>query len=72
VLSSGVTGFCFDSKLRKSSEDLFFLVITKENWRPSQKNCVAASLKTLHEDTTIRAMQKSATTGCLETTQRNL
>jgi len=36
-LDSGVTGFCFDSKLRKCSEDLFFLVTTKENRRPLQK-----------------------------------
>ena len=31
-----LTGLCFDSKLRKCSKD-FFLVTTKENWRPSQK-----------------------------------
>ena len=36
VLNSGVTGFCFDSKLRKSIEDPFFGTM-KENWRPSQK-----------------------------------
>ena len=36
-LNSGVTSFCFDSKLRKCSEDLFFLGATKENWRPLQK-----------------------------------
>jgi len=36
-LNSGVTGFCFYLNLRKCSEDLFFLVTTKENWRPSQK-----------------------------------
>jgi len=35
-LNSGVTGFCFELKLRKCSENLF-LVTTKENWRPSQK-----------------------------------
>ena len=29
-------GFCFSSKLRKCSEDVF-LVTTKENWRHSQK-----------------------------------
>jgi len=36
VLNSGVTGFCFKWK---SSDDLasFFLVATKDNWRPSQK-----------------------------------
>jgi len=36
VLNGGVTGFCFELKLRKSSDD-FFLVAMKENWRPSQK-----------------------------------
>ena len=37
VLNSGITGFWFKLKLRKSSDDLFLLVATKENWRPSQK-----------------------------------
>ena len=61
VLNSGVTGFCFHSKLRKSSKDLFFLVATKENWRPSPaKICGAASLKTLREDPSVRALQKQA------------
>jgi len=36
VLNSSVTDFCFESKLRKSSDELF-LAATKENWRPSQK-----------------------------------
>jgi len=36
------------------------------------KICVAASLETVREYLTIRALQKSATTGCLETTQQNL
>ena len=36
------------------------------------KICVTASLETLREDPTVRTLQKSATTGCLETTQRNL
>jgi len=35
-LYSSVTGFCFNSKLRKCSEDLTLVVATKENWRPSQ------------------------------------
>ena len=39
----------------------FFLAATKENWRPSQKICVAASLETLHEAPTARVLQKSAT-----------
>ena len=30
MLNNSVTGFCFESKLRKSSDDLF-LVDTKEN-----------------------------------------
>jgi len=65
-LNSGVTGFCFDSKLRKCSED-FFLVATKENWRPSQKfEFSAASLETLRKDPTIRALQKSTTNRLFE------
>ena len=35
----------------------------------SAKICVAASLETLREDPTVCILQKSATTGCLETTQ---
>ena len=65
MLNSGVTGYCFDPKLRKSSEDLF-LVATKENWGPSQI-CAA-----LCEDPTVRALQKSATTGCLMVYKKNL
>jgi len=38
MLNGGVTGFCFELKLRKSSDD-FFLVAMKENWRPSQNLC---------------------------------
>ena len=70
MLNSSATGFCFESMLKKSRDDLF-LVATKENWRSSQKICVGASLETLHEDPSLHALQKSATTGCLETTQRN-
>ena len=33
------------------------------------KISVAASLETLHEDPTVHALLKSATTGCLENTQ---
>ena len=69
VLNSGVTGFCFESKLRKSSDDLFF-GRHEEKLETFAIICVAASLETLHEDPTIRALQKSATTGCLETTSR--
>jgi len=36
------------------------------------KICVAVSLETQREDPSIHALQKSATTGCLETTQRNI
>ena len=59
-------------KLRKSSDDHYMFGRHKGKWRPSQKICVAASLETLREDPTICAPQKSATTGCFETTQRNL
>jgi len=69
VLKSGVTGFCFDSKLRKSSKDLFF-GCHEGKLETFAKICVAASLETLREDPTVRALQK--TTGCLENTQRNL
>ena len=68
MLNSSVTGFCFESKL---SDNLFFLVATRENCRPLQK-FVTASLETVREDPTIRTLQKSMTTGYLETTQRNL
>ena len=50
----------------------FFLVAMKENWRTIAKIYGAVSLKSLREDPTVRALQKSATTGYLETTQRNL
>ena len=74
VLNSGVTGFCFDSKLRKSaSEDLFsFFGRHKGKLVTFAKICFAASLETLHEYPIVCALQKSATTGYLETTQRNL
>ena len=71
MLNSGVDGFCFDSKLKKSSEDLFsfsFLVATKENWRLSQKFVLERHWKLCAKI----PLQKSATTGYLETTQRNL
>jgi len=71
VLNSGVTGFCFDWKLRKSSEDLFF-GRHEEKLETFAKICAAASLETLRKDTNICILQKSTTTGCLETTQRNL
>ena len=63
-LNSGVTGLCFDLKLRKCSEDLFFffffLVATKENWSLSQKIFFGASLETLREDPTVRVRNKQA------------
>ena len=71
MLNSGVTGFCFNSKLRKSSEDLFF-GRHKGKLEGFAKICAVALLETLREDPTIRALQKSAKTGCLETTHRNL
>ena len=58
-LNSSVTGFCFDSKLRKCREDLFF-------WSPRRKIgqlckiCVAALLETLREDPTVRVHDKQA------------
>ena len=55
MLNSSVTGFRFESKLRKSSDDLF-LVAMKENWRPSQNLCRSIT-ETLREDPSIRAMQ---------------
>jgi len=71
MLNSGVTGFCFNSKLRKSSEDLFLFFFSRHEGKLDTfaKNCVAASLETLCEDPTVRALQMSVTTGCLETTQ---
>jgi len=71
VLNSGVTGFCFDSKLRKSIEDPIFWH-HEGKLETFAKICIAASLETLREDPTICALQKSATTGCLETAQGNL
>jgi len=59
-LNSGVTGFCFNSKLRKYSEDLFF-GHHEGKLETFAKICVAASLETLREDPTVRALQKSAT-----------
>jgi len=59
-LNSGVTGFCFDSKLRKCSEDLFFGQ-HEGKLETYAKICVAASLETLREDPTVCALQKSAT-----------
>jgi len=40
--------------------ETFFLVAMKENWRPSQKNCVAASLETLREDPAVCVHDKQA------------
>ena len=50
MLNSGVTGFCLDSKLRKSSEDHFFYFGHHEGELETlAKICVAVSLETLHE-----------------------
>ena len=71
-LNSGDTGFCFDLKLRKCSEDRFFyfyfLVATKENWRPLQKLCCSVTGNSARRPHRTRPQQ----TGCLETTQQNL
>ena len=54
-----LTGLCFNSNLKKFSEDLFF-------WSPRRKigdlrkNCVVASLETLREDPTVRIRDKQA------------
>ena len=62
-LNSGVTGFCFDLKLRKCSEDLFFFFFGCHEGKLETftKICVAASLETLRKDPTVLALQKSAT-----------
>ena len=55
-LNSGVTGFCFDSRLRKCSEDLSYFLFF---WFPQRKLetfakfCVAASPETLIQTTFI-------------------
>jgi len=64
VLNSSVIGFCYESKLRKSYDDCFFFGGYEGKLETFAKICVAASLETLHKDPTIRALQKSATTGC--------
>ena len=48
MLNSGVTGFWFESELRKSSDDLFF-GCHEGKFETFAKICVAASLGTLHE-----------------------
>jgi len=70
-LNSGVTGFCFDLKLRKCSEDPFFVVFGHHEGKLETfaKICVAVSLENLREDPTVRALQSPRQTGCLETTQ---
>ena len=52
VLNSGVTGFCFESKLKKSSEDLFF-GCHEGKLETFGKISIAASLETLHKDSTV-------------------
>ena len=60
-LNSGVTGFCFDSKLRKCSEDPFFFGRHEGKLEIFTKICrVAASLETLREDPTVRFRDKQA------------
>ena len=62
-LNSSVTGFCFDSKLRKCSED-FFGGRHEGKLETIAKIWVAASLETLREDPTVKSLRQ---TGCLET-----
>ena len=64
MLNSGITGFCFDSKLRKSSEETFWSPLRKIG--DLCKNLCCSVTGTLCKDPTKRALQKSATTGCLE------
>jgi len=47
VLNSGVTGFCFELKLRKSSDNLYF-GCHEGKLETFAKICVAASLETAH------------------------
>ena len=68
MLNSSVTGFCFESKLGKSSDDLFFRRY-KGKLEAFTKTYVTVSLEILYKDPSIRALQK---TGSLEITQRNL
>jgi len=59
-LNSGVkTGLCFDSKLRKCNEDLFF-GRHKGKLETFAKICVAALLEILHEDPTVHVRDKQA------------
>ena len=58
-LNSGVTGFCFNLKLRKCSEDLFF-GRHEGKFETFAKICGEASLETLHEDPTVRIHDKQA------------
>ena len=68
ILNSNViiNGYFFESKLRKFSEHIF-LCHHERKLETFAKICVVASLEILHEDPTIRTLQKSTTTGCLET-----
>ena len=69
-----LTGLCFDSKLRKCSENPF-LVATKENWRPSQNLCCSVTGNSARRSIISHRMcthKSPRQTGSLETTQRNL
>ena len=55
-----LTGLCFDLKLRKCSEELFFFGRHEGKLETFAKICVAASLETLREDLTVRVRDKQA------------
>ena len=52
MLDGSVTGFCFESKLRKSSDDLFF-GCHEGKLETFATICVAASMETLCKDPTL-------------------
>jgi len=55
-----LSGLCFNSKLRKCSEDPFFLGRNEGKLETFAKICVVASLETLREDPTVRIRDKQA------------
>ena len=62
-LNSGVTGFCFGSKLRKCSEDLFFFWSPRRKIGDLCKNlCCSATENSARRSHRTRLRQ----TGCLE------
>jgi len=58
-LNSSVIGFCFSSKLRKCSEDLFF-GRHEGKLEAFAKICVAASMEILRKDPTVCVCDKQA------------